>query len=140
MPHKKTNVILANYPDNSCVLATQDVKIGNWTEQQRQDFLTKLNQHKGWEFIDGCAVSVHFDKSVIHARSFDAPKTFTPYVAKNKPNELLIEIIPNMITNECPACFPAGCPACLRDGECTSPFIKEYIGNVLFPNKYNKQK
>lgn len=137
---KRTNVILRNYPDNFWVLAAQSVKIGTWTEQQKQDFITKINQHRGWDFIDGCAVSVHFDKSVIHARSFDAPKAFMPHVAKNKPNEILIEVIPNINTNECLAFMPMQCPNCIANGECTSPFIREYIGKILFPKKYNNQK
>ena len=136
---KKTHVILTNYSRDGW--APNDIKIGNWTEQQKNDFLADLNKHTPWDdYNQRCVFNVHFDKSVTHMRSFDRPQTFTPHVPKNKPNELILEIIPDINFCDCWAGCPVACPACIKDGGCTSLFIKKYIGEIIFPNKYAKQK
>lgn len=138
MATKKTHVILTNYSRDGW--APNDIKIGNWTEQQKNDFLAKINTHTPWNYNNGCTFNVHFDKSVIHARSFDRPKTFIPHAAKNKPNELIIQIIPDIDFCDCWAGSEISCPICLKGGDCTSLFIQEYIGKILFDHKYAKQK
>ena len=32
------------------------------------------------------------------------------------------------------------CPKCIQDGKCTSPFIIKMLGEVLFPERYGKQR
>lgn len=138
MLDKKTNIIFMNYPEKR--REPTKIKIGTWTEQQKNDFLANLNEHTPWDYNQRCVFNVLFDKSVIHARSFDRPKTFTPHVAKNRPNELIIQIIPDIDFCDCWAGSEMSCPVCLKCGDCTSAFIKKYIGEILFPNKYAKQK
>lgn len=141
MPDKKTKVILTSYPLDGWTSTT--LKLGTWTEKQTQDFLNYVRGRH--PFADGhyyntCAFNVHFDKYVIHSRGFDAPKTFRPIKSKNKKNELIVEIITDEENRECwPGC-PSTCPLCMQDGQCTSPFIKKFVGEVLFPEKYAKQK
>jgi len=135
---KKTNVIFTNYPEYG--LTQNTIKIGQWTEQQKMDFLSAIREHTPQEYALPCSFNVHFDKSVIHSRNFDVPKLFNPHAPKNKPNELIIEIIPQIEDVDCYAKRPAACPNCIKNGACESWFIKKYIGEILFPNKYAKQK
>ena len=135
---KKTNVILTSYP--LAGWTPTRIKLGTWTDEQKEQFLATVKKHTPWGYIDHCVFSVHFDNSVIHSRSFDTPRTFTPHVAKNKPNELIIEVIPDMEYTECWPICPATCPMCIQDGQCTSLFIRKFVGEVLFPKKYAKQR
>lgn len=138
---KETNVILTTYSLDR--RAPTKLKLGTWTEQQTQDFLNYIRGRH--PFADGhyyntCAFNVHFDKYVIHSRGFDAPKIFMPLRPKNKKNELIVEIITDEENRECwPGC-PSTCPLCMQDGQCTSPFIKKFVGEVLFPKQYVKQR
>jgi len=138
MPDKKTTIILTNYQRNRMTPTT--IKIGTWTEQQKRDFLNKILAHAGFCFDDRCSFSVHFDKSVIHSCMFEKPKLFTPMQPKNKPNELIVEIIPNIESADCYAAHKADCPTRIKSGLCTSWFIKNYIGKMLFSKRDAKQK
>ena len=139
MPCKKTHVILMNYPEYET--APNIIKIGAWTEQQKKDFLNAIRCHVPADYTDPCSFNIHFDNSIIHSRSFDSPKPFTPHRPKNKPNELIVEVIPNIeSTNECWAACARACPKCIQNGACQSWFIKKYIGEFLFPEKYSKQR
>ncbi|MBO4480090.1 MAG: hypothetical protein J5742_00505 [Alphaproteobacteria bacterium] len=144
MANKKINVILSVYPNGqSGVLSPTKLKIGSWTDEQKQDFLKFVQEFHplaDGHYYNTCSFNVHFDKSMIHARGFDTPKVFQPMRSQNKPNEIIIEIITNEEYRECWPVCPATCPLCMRDGQCTSSFIKKYVGNPLFPNKYEKQK
>ena len=138
---KKTNVILTSYPLNGWASTT--LKLGTWTDKQKQDFLNYIRGRH--PFADGCyyntcSFNVHFDTYVLHSRGFDAPKTFMPIRPKNKKNELIIEVITDEENRECWPVCPAVCPLCIKDGQCTSPFIQKYIGEFLFPEKYKKQR
>ena len=94
MPRKKTNVFLMNYPlDNR---GSNKIKIASWTAEQKDNFLNAIRTQRAGYYVAPCAFSIHFDTYVIHARSFDRPKTFTPHISKNKPNEIIIEIIPTI--------------------------------------------
>ena len=138
MPDKKTNVILMNYPEYET--PPNIIKIGTWTEQQKMDFLNAIREHTAEDYIDPCSFNIHFDNSVIHARNFDSPKLFTPHRQKIKPNELIVEVIPNIEFSECWAACARACPKCIQNGECRSWFMREYICKMLFPNKYAKQR
>ena len=138
---KKTNVILTSYPLNGWASTT--LKLGTWTDKQKQDFLNYIRGRH--PFADGCyyntcSFNVHFDTYVLHSSGFDAPKTFMPIRPKNKKNELIIETITDEENRDCWPVCPAVCPLCIKDGQCTSPFIQKYIGEFLFPEKYKKQR
>lgn len=134
MPRKKTNVFLMNYPlDNR---GSNKIKIASWTAEQKDNFLNAIRTQRAGYYVAPCAFSIHFDTYVIHARSFDRPKTFTPHISKNKPNEIIIEIIPDVENCDCWTSLPISCPDCIKRGGCDSVFIKGAICNVLFPNAY----
>ena len=138
---KKTNVILTSYSMDS---TPTKLKIGKWTEQQKQDFLTYIKKFNpladDYYYESRCAFNVHTDDYIVHSRGFKKPITFKPMHSTNKPNEMIIEIITDEENRACWPVCPATCPLCMQDGQCTSPFIQKYIGAVLFPNKYAKQK
>ena len=141
MPGKKTKVILTSYPRDGWTSTT--LKLGTWTEKQKNDFLNYVRGRH--PFADGhyyntCSFNVHTDDYVIHSRGFDAPKIFRPIKSKNKKNELIIEIITDEENRDCWPVCPATCPLCIGDGQCTSPFIKKFVGEILFDHKYAKQK
>lgn len=134
---EKTNVIFMNYPEKR--REPTRIKVDTWTEQQKMDFLSAIRKHTPQEYALPCSFNVHFDKSVIHSRNFDVPKLFNPHAPKNKPNELIIEIIPQIEDVDCYATRPAACPNCIKNGACESWFIKKYIGQTLFPNQYKQR-
>jgi len=138
MSNQKTNVIFMNYQKDG--EKQTKIKIGTWSDKQKQDFLDFINEHETEYYNGHCCFSVHFDKQVIHSRTFDNPKVYVPHQAKNKKNELIIEVIPDINHNECWANNDSACPICLQNGGCKSLFISQYIGKVLFPDKYTKQK
>jgi len=70
---------------------------------------------------------------------YDIPKKWQPFDKKNDENELVIEMIP-LSKSECGSWANYHCPICLANGGCRSPFIKKYIGRVLFPNKYGNER
>ena len=138
---QKTNVILTSYSIDS---TPTKLKIGKWTDQQKQDFLVYVQKFSpladGYYYESRCAFNVHVDDYIVHSRGFDKPIRFKPMHSKNKPNEMIIEIITDEEHRDCwPAC-PATCPLCMQDGQCTSPFITKFVGEVLFQQKYAKQK
>ena len=141
MATTKTKVILTSYPLDGWSSTT--LKLGSWTEKQKDDFLNYVRGRH--PFADGhyyntCSFNAHVDDYVIHSRGFDAPKIFRPIKSKNKKNELIIEIITDEENRECWPICPATCPLCIQDGQCTSQFIKKFVAERLFPNKYAKQK
>lgn len=137
MSNKQTDIIIVNYPsDNEKPFG---IKVDSWTEKQTKDFLNTVKTQTPSDYRDPCVFNVHFDKYIIHSCMFNAPVTFRPRRTQNKKSEIIIEIIPSK-DSECPASCNRACPVCLRDGECTSPFIREYIGKILFAHKYQKHK
>lgn len=141
MSVKKTNAILTSYPNGGWT--PSEIKLGKWTDKQKERFLDHVRNHN--PFADGCyyetcSFNVHFDKYVIHSRGFDKPITFKPMHSKNRPNEIIIEIITDEEHRECWPVCPATCPMCIQDGQCTSLFIQKFVGEILFPQKYAKQR
>ena len=134
---KKTNVILTSYPADGWTPAT--LKLGAWPEEKKQEFLSFVRVHDLYN-MPGCNINIHFDTSVMHVRGFKKPITYTPMHSRNKSNEMIIEIITDEENRECWPVCSATCPLCIQDGQCTSPFIKKFVGEVLFPEKYAKHK
>ncbi|MBO7656382.1 MAG: hypothetical protein J6S80_01495 [Alphaproteobacteria bacterium] len=114
---------------------------GTITDAQKQDFLAAISEHKP---SDGdkhtCGFNVyHAKQSAVRVVSYDMPTDFQPVKKKIGKNELIVEMVP-VTTKECGSWANYHCPICLASGGCTSPFIKKYIGEVLFPDKYGKQR
>ncbi len=138
MPDKKTHVILTTYPIGKTT--PTKLKLGTWDEQKKQDFLKLVQNNHEQMFICTCSFNVHFDGYIIHSYSFGrAPKMFKPMHSQNKPNEIIIEIITDEENRDCWPICPSTCPLCMRDGQCTSPFVRD-MASLLFPNKYKKQR
>ena len=134
---KKYDVILVNYPEYN--QKPFRIKVDSWTEKQTADFLNAIKTYTASDYRDPCAFNVHFDKHIIHSCMFNAPMVFQPRRTQNKKSEIIIEIIPSK-DSDCWASCNNACPVCLRNGDCTSPFIREYIGKILFDHKYQKQR
>lgn len=137
MRAKKTNVILTSYPYDGWTPST--LKLGAWSEEKKQEFLNFVRGHDLYN-LRGCCINIHFDNSVMHVRGFARPITFTPIRSRNKNNEIIIEIITDEENRTCWPVVSATCPLCIQDGQCTSPLVKKYIGEFLFPKKYIKQR
>ena len=114
---------------------------GTITDAQKQDFLAAISEHKP---SDGdnhtCGFNVYYAKqSAMRVVPYEVSTNFQPTKQKIGKNELIVEMIP-MSKKECGSWANYHCPICLASGNCTSPFIKKYIGKVLFPDKYGKQR
>lgn len=114
---------------------------GTITDAQKQDFLAAISEHKP---SDGdnhtCGFNVYYAKqSAMRVVPYDMPTDFQPVKKKIGKNELIVEMIP-MSKKECGSWANYHCPICLASGDCTSPFIRKYIGALLFPDKYAKQR
>ena len=116
---------------------------GTITDAQKQDFLAAISGHKPSD-NDGdnhtCGFNVYYAKqSAVRVVPYEVSTNFQPTKQKIGKNELIVEMIP-MSKKECGSWANYHCPICLASGDCTSPFIKKYIGEVLFPDKYGKQR
>ena len=137
---KDTNVILTSYPVDGWT--PTKLKLNKLTDKQKQEFVNHIKGYLPPEGLisNNCAFNVHYDSSLIHCCSSNTPHEFTPHNSRNKPNELIIEVITDEENRECWPVCPTVCPLCIKDGQCTSPFVQKYIGEILFPNKYKKER
>jgi acyl carrier protein len=138
---KETTVTLTNVPNGTEKPTV--LNCGTITDAQKQDFLAAISGHKPSD-NDGdnhaCGFNVYYAKqSAVRVVSYDMPTDFQPVKKKIGKNELIVEMVP-VSKKECGSWANYHCPICLASGDCTSPFIKKYIGEVLFPDKYAKQR
>ena len=111
----------------------EKIELPQWTNEQKTDFLKAV---KSYTPIDGlvtdrCAFNVHYGSLIVHALSFKTPTEFTPTRPQNKPDEMIIEIIPDRENPLCNTSTPQGCMNCLQKNECPSTFIKNVIPTSL---------
>lgn len=144
MQDKKTNVI-KDPPTEVFVVSYSDtqkkpkrMKVGIWSPEEKQDFLAQISAHKPSDFDMGCSFNVHHDKILTHVSARGATKQFTPMHYQYNPNELVIEIIPDLEPKECKAKDRESCLECLKTGGCQSYPIKTLIGMILFKEQYTK--
>ena len=126
MSNKRMNVILTNMPNNKERVQTWNVC--SWDNGQRRKFFDIIKQHvptDGRE--ESCSFLVHYDSKIMCVRPYDTIKIEKADKPKNKPNELIIEIIPFAPQTRCNALFKYDCPTCIEKKTCTSSFIKKYI-------------
>ena len=138
---KETTVTLTNVPNGKEEPTV--LNCGTITDAQKQDFLAAISGHKPSD-NDGdnhtCGFNVYYAKqSAMRVVPYEVSTNFQPTKQKIGKNELIVEMIP-MSKKECGSWANYHCPICLASGDCTSPFIKKYIGEVLFPDKYGKQR
>ena len=136
---KEITVTLTNVPNGKEEPTV--LNCGTITDAQKQDFLAAISEHKP---SDGdnhtCGFNVYYAKqSAMRVVPYEVSTNFQPTKQKIGKNELIVEMIP-MSKKECGSWANYHCPICLASGNCTSPFIKKYIGKVLFPDKYGKQR
>ena len=134
-------VILTNMPNGDDEKPTT-LNVGRMSGKAGQNFVKNILQldpkdNEGDNHT--CGFNLYYHQNAVRVVPYDKPKTWQPFNQKNEENELVIEIIP-ITTKDCGSWANYQCPMCLASGECTSPFIKKYIGEVLFPKKYGKQR
>ena len=130
----ETTVILTNY------FCGEKKEITKWTSRKKRDFLRRIRNYDPKSVLENeyCFFRIYHDKNVLLApfaeQAQDKPVERKPC---NTPDELIIEMTPNVIHSSCPAsCYASECNECLAKGKCTSPFIKTLIGKPLFPELY----
>ena len=125
MADKGIKVILTN-KSMSNIGKPAKIKLGSWTEEQKQYLLNSITNYNPDDFADTkCFCNVHFGNMIIHANGIRPAQQFTPIRPMNKPNEMIIEIIPAADKEErdCGLKEEANCALCVQRNLCKSPFI-----------------
>ncbi len=125
MADKEIKVILTN-KSMSNVGKPAEVKLGPWTEEQKQYLLNFIKNYNPDNFSGTkCFCNLHFDTTIIHASGIRPAQQFAPIRPMNKPNEMIIEIIPAADKEErdCGLKEEANCAMIFQRGLCKSPFI-----------------
>ena len=143
----KKFVILQNYTPNR---GEEDYKgrptqinVGLWSDQKQKKFLTILKNLKKQEFggVD-CYFWVLGDNFSYNVKPWKKePTEIICGINKDyeaQPDELVVDVRPKC--KWCAKTHPSNCPIRIASGTCNSPFIRKYIGEVLFPDKYKKQR
>lgn len=138
--------ILMNYENFGSGRPTQ-LNLGSMSYETQETLLKllfKLKSAKEDNF--GCGFDLFYDDTnALEVR----PNRKTPVIYWNpkplvnlsRPNELIIMMRPGLFQNTgCGVKRVHNCPLCVYNGKCKSPFIRKYIGSILFPDKYKKQK
>jgi acyl carrier protein len=115
---------------------------GTITDAQKQEFLNAVSEYKP-SATNGdnhtCGFNLYYAESAKRVVPYDIPKDFQASQRKIGENELVVEMVP-VTTKECGSWANYHCPICLASGDCTSPFVRKYIGTLLFPDKYGKER
>ena len=131
----RTKVFLMVHPKGN--EKPEKIELTQWTEEQKANFLNTIRTYTPNHGLvdDKCFLNVHHGLSVINACSFNAPREFTPTHPKNKPDEMIIEIIPDKESPLCRVSTTRGCMDCSKTGRCPSPLISEMIFEQLLPKE-----
>ena len=112
------------------------------SDNKKQQFLDSI-LHNNPKDNDGdchsCGFNLYYNHDAVNIMPYDRPKKIQPLKQKNAEDELVIEMI-SLTKTKCGAWANYQCPTCLSAGDCTSPFVKKYIGSLFFPRKYAKEK
>ena len=125
MTDKGIKVILTN-KSMSNVGKPAEIKLGSWTEEQKQYLLNSIINYNPDDFsATKCFCNIHFDTTMVHANGIRPAQQFAPIRPKNKKNEMIIEIIPAADKEErdCRLKEEANCALCVQRNLCKSPFI-----------------
>ena len=134
MADNKTKIFLTVHPTGN--EKPEMIELCEWTDEQKTDFLKSVKTYtpiRGLLVTDKCSCNVHCGSSIIHASSFTDAREFTPSRPTNKPNTIIIEIIPDKENPLCRVSTPHGCMDCLRENKCPSPFISNMILGQILP-------
>ena len=144
-------VILQNFETVLSGRPTQ-LNLGKMSEEQLNAFLSIIrNSKQELHSKYHCGFDVFWGDEAFEVRPMrfagrnNVPATVhwhpAPELNPAKQNEIVIVMRPGVLADtDCTVSDAHNCPLCVRGGKCPSPFIRKYIGKVLFPNKYAKQK
>ncbi len=140
----KTFVTLTNKPKGS--EKPEPINCGEITAEQRQKFFDAIIPYDP-KTMNGdnnsCGFNVYYGPLVSYARPYSKTTTLSQresgHSIKNTDNEIIIEMVP-LTTRKCGSWANYHCPTCVKTGECTSQFVKQHVGALLFPDKYGKQR
>ena len=125
MVDKGIKVILTNKSMSNIGKPAQ-IKIGTLPQTQLHKLLKFINEYNPEDFLGTkCFCNIHFDTTIVHANGIRPAQQFTPIRPMNKPNEMIIEIIPAADKEErdCGLKEEANCALCVQRNLCKSPFI-----------------
>lgn len=125
MTDNGTKVILTS-KSMSNVGKPAQIKLGPWTEEQKQYLLNFIKNYNPDNFSGTkCFCNLHFDTTIIHANGIRPAQQFTPTHPRNTKNEMIIEIIPaaDAEDRDCGLKADANCAMVFQRGLCKSPFI-----------------
>lgn len=112
------------------------------SDDKKQEFLDSVLQNNPKD-NDGdchsCGFNMYYNNDAVNIMPYDIPKKIQTLGQKNAEDELVIEMLA-LSKKKCGILANYQCPTCLAAGDCTSPFIKKYIGSLFFPRKYTKEK
>ena len=135
---KSTFVTLTNRSKGS--EKPETINCGEITTEQKNKFFEAIIQYNP-ETMNGCNKScgfnVYYCSLVSDVRPYSTTQTFVQQGnhRKNGENEIVIEMVP-ITTHECGSWANYHCPSCLKKGECKSKFVRQYVGMLLFPDRY----
>ena len=143
---------MANAKDTKVILTTAWYGRENKANSFKLDEL--LSDDKKQEFLDSvlennpkdndgdchsCGFNLYYDHNEVNIMPYDTPRKIHSLGQKNAEDELVIEMVP-LSKKRCGAWANYMCATCLAAGDCTSSFIRKYIGSMFFPRKYDKEK
>jgi hypothetical protein len=142
-------IILQNFETVLSGRPTQ-LNLGQISEEQLKKFLVIISNSKperGEKYYCGFDVFWGNEAFEVRPMRLDARLPVAehwlpmPSMTPAKPDEVVIVLRPGVLNDiDCAVSDAHNCPICIQSGMCPSPFIRKYIGKVLFPNKYAKQK
>ncbi len=142
-------IILQNFETVLTGRPTQ-LNLGQISEEQLNKFLSIIRNSKperGEKYHCGFDVFLIDKAFAVEPKPIgrNLPTTIewlpASYISPAKPDEVVIVMRPGVLDDtDCVVSDTHNCPICIQSGMCPSPFIRKYIGKVLFPNKYAKQK
>jgi len=146
------NIILMN--SVSLGEPTTKLNVGTWSVAEQNKFLKNLKKSELQDCKCRCDFCVEYDNTCIAniGPGYIGPQYETANSTRhNSDNEFVFIMQPIIADVNYPSWYAAQCAKCgitsyhdcpkyIQDGKCTSPFIRKTIGEVLFPEKYNKQR
>lgn len=127
MSDNGTKVILTNKLVSKIgKLKPAQIDLGTLSPTQIEKLLKFINEYDPKDFsATKCFCNLHFDTTTIHASGIRTAQQFAPIRPMNKPNEMIVEIIPaaDKEDRDCGLKEDANCALCFQRNLCKSPFI-----------------
>ena len=142
-------VILQNFTIHGEDGRPTQINLGKVSEEFQKNFLNLVRKCEVYT-ENQCYFYLFYNSDIAitteKALSFGPKKLVAveekPHPGLNKATKDEIVIVVNQVlpNTDCVASHRHDCPICIAAGQCTSPLIRKYIGQIFFPNKYCKQK